>query len=150
MKYKKYFRCMVEILKNYNDFVVLHVGYDESKDDNPTDDTYMIVIGENLTPNELSNSITILAVKEDEGECYEYFSYFKNENLSTLDEALIELIINGYEAPEDEEKDLYYDSEGFAFDDAGNFDVDGNSVIETDFDDTDYVFVDKNGKVIRV
>lgn len=147
MKYKKYFRCEVEILKNYNDLVVLHVGYDESKDDNPTDDTYMIVIGEDLSPNEFSNSITIFAVKEDEGECYEYFSYFKNENLSTLDEELLELVINGYEAPEDEEKDIYYDSEGFAFDDDGNLYVDGNSM--TDFDDTDYVFVDKNGKVIR-
>lgn len=108
MKYKKYFRCEVKVIKNYHDLVVLHVGYDESNDDNPTDDTYMIVIGENLSPNEFSNSVTIFAVKEDEGECYEYFSYFKNENLSTLDEHLIQLVINGYKASKDEDSDYIF------------------------------------------
>lgn len=149
MKYKKYFRCEVKILKNYDDMVILHVGYDQTKDNNPTYDTHMIVIGEKIGSDETPDSITIVAVKECQEECYGYYNSFKKDKLVTLDEQLLELIINGYEAPEPVARDLYYDSEGFVFDDDGNLHNEGDIVLASDFDDMGYIYVDEKGKVIR-
>ena len=146
MRYKTWFRVPVEIKKNYDDLVVLHIGFDDGHNENyPTEDTWTIVIGESISWVEL-NDISILAIRELEEEYYSYYASFKNGKLSDLDSELIELIINGYEAPEPAIKDIYYDAEGNAFDEDCNYYPNHPECVIEDFD-RDYIFVDENGNV---